>query len=110
MIDERIEKTKSAVESAENIPGGKKAELLRLVSKLEPAITKVSETHHQQAQSIARLVEASAHEATRTKKKQRLIKILLLELKQSVENFEGSHPELVALVTEYTAFLAAVGI
>ena len=110
MIDERIEKTKSAVESAENIPGGKKAELLRLVSKLQPAITKVSETHHEQAQSIARLVEASAHEATRTKKKQRLIKILLLELKQSVENFEGSHPELVALVTEYTAFLAAVGV
>ena len=110
MIDERIEKTKSAVKSAENIPGGKKAELLRLVSKLQPAITKVSETHHEQAQSIARLVEASAHAATRTKKKQRLIKILLLELKQSVENFEGSHPELVALVTEYTAFLAAVGI
>jgi hypothetical protein len=27
-----------------------------------------------------------------------------------VENFEASHPELVALVTEYTAFLAAAGI
>jgi hypothetical protein len=110
MIDERIEKTKSAVESAENIPAGKKAELLRLVSKLEPAIAKVSKTHQEHAQSIARLVEASAHEATRTKKKPNLLKLLLLELKQSVEKFEASHPELVALVTEYTAFLAAVGI
>ena len=110
MIDERIEKTKSAVESAENIPADKKTELLHLVSKLQPAIAKVSETHHEQAQSIARLVEASAQEATRTKKKPHLIRRLLHELKQSVENFEASHPELVALVTEYTAFLAAVGI
>src|SRR6266849_2778904 len=110
MTDESIEKIKSAIGSAENIPTDKKAELLRLLSKLRPAIAKVSETHHEHAQSIAHLVEASAHEATRTKRKPRLIKILLLELKQSVENFEASHPELVALVTEYTAFLAAVGI
>jgi prefoldin subunit 5 len=110
MTDEHIEKIKSAVEFAENIPADKKAELSRLLSKLQPAIAKVSETHHEHAQSIARLVEASVHEATRTKKKRNLLKILLLELKQSVENFEASHPELVALVTEYTAFLAAVGI
>jgi len=110
MTDERTEKIKSAVESAENIPADKRAELLSLLSKLQPAIAKVSETHHEHAQRIARLVEASTHEATRTKKKPHLTNILLRELKQSVENFEASHPELVALVTEYTAFLAAVGI
>jgi len=110
MTDERIEKIKSAVESAENIPADKRAELLSLLSKLRPAIAKVSETHHQHAQRIARLVEASTHEATRTRQKPHLTKILLRELKQSVENFEASHPELVALVTEYTAFLAAAGI
>jgi prefoldin subunit 5 len=110
MTDKRIEKIKSAVESAENIPADKKTELLRLLLKLQPAIAKISETHREHAQSIARLVEASAHEATRTKKKTQLIKRLLHELKQSMENFEASHPELVALVTEYTAFLAAVGV
>jgi prefoldin subunit 5 len=110
MTDERIEKIKSAVESAENIPANKKAELLRLLSKLQPAIAKVSKTHHKHAQSIARLVEASTHEVTRTKKKPQLTKTLLRELKQSMEKFEASHPELVALVTEYSAFLAAVGI
>ena len=110
MTDEHIEKTKSAVESAGNIPADKKAELLGLLSKLKSAIAKVSQTHQDDAQSIARLVEASAHEATRAQKKPELSKGLLHELKRSVENFEASHPELVALVTEYTAFLSALGI
>ena len=65
MIDERIDKTKATIESAENIPADKKAELLDLLSKLKPAIAKVSHTHHDDAQSIARLVEASAHETIR---------------------------------------------
>jgi hypothetical protein len=69
MTDEHIEKTKSAVESAGNIPADKKAELLDLLSKLKPAIAKVSQTHHEDAQSIARLVEASAQETIRAQKK-----------------------------------------
>ena len=68
MIDEHIEKTKSAIESAGNIPADKKAELLGLLSKLKPTIAKVSETHHDDARSIARLVEASAQERFESKK------------------------------------------
>jgi len=64
MTDEHIEKTKSAVESAGNVPADKKAELLDLLSKLKPAIAKVSQTHHEDAQSIARLMEASRPEKT----------------------------------------------
>ena len=110
MTDEHIEKTKSAIESAGNIPADKKAELLDLLSKLKPAIAKVSETHHEDAQSIARLVKASTQETLRVQKKPDLIKRLSRELKKSVENFEASHPELVAFVTEYSAFLSAMGI
>jgi hypothetical protein len=110
MTDDRIEKIKSAVESAENLPANKKAELLRLLSKLQPAIAKVSKTHHKHALFIAGRVEATTHEATRAKKKPQQTKTLLHELKQSVLNFEASHPELSALVTEYSAFLAALGI
>lgn len=110
MTDERIEKIKSAVESAEHVPADKKAELVRLLSKLKPAIAKASQTHQDHAEGIARLVEASAHEATRAKHKPELIRQLLRKLEQSVEKFEASHPELVALMTEYTAFLSAVGI
>lgn len=110
MRDDQIEKIQAAVESAENIPADKKAQLLGLLSKLQPAIAKVSETHHEDAKSIAHLVEASAHEATRAEQKPESIRKLLGELEQSVGNFEASHPELVALVAEYTAFLSAVGI
>ena len=40
MKDEQIEKIRSAVESADHIPADKKAELLRLLSRLKPAIAK----------------------------------------------------------------------
>jgi Domain of unknown function (DUF4404) len=110
MTDEHIEKTKSAIESAGNIPADKKAELLDLLSKLKSAIGKVSETHHEDARSIARLVEASAHETIRAQKKPEQSKRLSRELKRSVENFEASHPDLVSFVTEYTGFLSALGI
>ncbi len=110
MTDEHIEKTKSAIESAENIPADRKAELLDLLSKLKPAIAKVSETHHEDARSIARLVEASAQETIRTEKKPEQSKRPLHELKRSVENFETSHPELTAFVTKYSAVLSALGI
>ena len=108
MTDEHIEKTKAAIESAENIPTDRKAELLDLLSKLKPAIAKVSQTHHEDARSIARLVEASAQETIRAQKKPE--QHLLHELKQSVQNFEASHPDLVSFVTEYSAFLSALGI
>jgi ABC-type transporter Mla subunit MlaD len=110
MTDEHIEKTKSAIESAENIPADRKAELLDLLSKLKPAIAKVSETHHEHAQSIARLVEASAQETIRAEKKPEHTNRLLHELKRSVDNFETSHPELTAFVTKYSAVLSALGI
>jgi len=110
MTDEHIEKTKSAIESAGNIPADKKAELLGLLSKLKPAIAKVSQTHREDAQSIARLVEASAQETIRAQKKPEPAKGHLQELKRSVRNFEASHPDLVAFVTEYSGFLSALGI
>jgi prefoldin subunit 5 len=110
MTDEHIEKTKSAIESAENIPADRKAELLDLLSKLKPAIAKVSETHHEDAKSIARLVEASAHETIRPEKKPERTHRLLHELRESVENFEASHPELAASVGKYSTLLSALGI
>src|SRR5947207_15803982 len=109
MTHEQIEKTKSAIESAGNIPADRKAELLDLLSKLKPAIAKVSQTHHEDARSIARLVEASAKETIRAQQKPES-KRRLHELTQSVENFEASHPQLAAVVTQYSTVLSAFGI
>src|SRR6266700_453711 len=109
MTDEHIEKTKLAIESAENIPADRKAELLDLLSKLKPAIAKVSQTHHEDARSIARLVEASAKETIRAQQKPES-KRRMHELKQYVETFEESHPQLAAFVTQYSTMSSALGI
>src|SRR5947207_13451430 len=100
MTDEHIEKTKSAIESADNIPADRKAELLDLLSKLKPAIAKVSETLHEDAHSIARLVESSARETIRHEKEPEHTNRLLHELKQSVEKFEATKPQLIALINK----------
>lgn len=110
MTDEHIEKTKSAVDAAGHLPVDKKAALSAALSKLEPALAEVSQTHPEHAESIARLVEASAHEATRRKKRPEHLNRLLHELRESTQNFEASHPRFAAFVTEYSAVLSALGI
>jgi prefoldin subunit 5 len=110
MIENRIQESELAVEGSRNIPAHKKAELLSLLSKLKSAITKVSPTHHEDAQSIAKCIEAAASQATQTKKKPEALKNALRKLKESVERFETSHPELVARVNEFATILAEMGL
>jgi hypothetical protein len=110
MTNEQIEKSKAAVESAGHIPAEKKAQILDSLSKLRPAIVYLSETHADEAQRIARSVEESAHEATRTEKRPGALKKISRELEEAVEKFEASHPKLVEVVTEYSALLAEMGL
>jgi prefoldin subunit 5 len=109
MTDERIQKIKSAVEAADHIPPEKKAELLAVLAKLKPAIAKVAQTHRDDAQSIIQFIEASAHEAAKKKQPEGLERVLG-KLRQSVEKFEASHPDLTAFVSEYSALLSSYGI
>ena len=110
MTEERIQKIKSAVEAADHISPEKKAELLDVLAKLKPAIAKVAQTHQEDAQSISRLVEASAHEVAGKTNRPEGLERVLHELKQSVEKFEASHPQLTSFVTEYSAVLSGMGI
>lgn len=110
MTDERIQKIKSAVESADHISPEKKTELLEVLAKLKPALAKVAQTHEEDAQSISRFVEASAHEIAIKKERPESVERVLQKLKQRVEKFEASHPELTSFVTEYSAVLSGLGI
>ena len=107
MTDDRMQKIKSAVESADHISPEKKGELLDVLAKLKPAIAEVAETHQADAEKISQFVEASAHEAAA--KKERPDSDVLQKLKQSVEKFEASHPQLTTFVTEYSAALSNLG-
>jgi prefoldin subunit 5 len=110
MTDERLEKIKSAVEAADHIPAEKKAELLAVLAKLKPAIAHVAQTHEEEAERISRFVEASAHEVAVKKERPESLERVLHKLKQTVEKFEASHPQLTAFVTEYSAVLSGLGI
>ena len=107
MTDERIQKIKSAVESADHISPEKKGELLDVLAKLKPAIAEVAQTHEEDAEKISQFVEASAHEVAA--RKERPDSDVLHKLKQSVEKFEASHPQLTTFVTEYSAALSNLG-
>jgi ABC-type transporter Mla subunit MlaD len=109
MNDERIEKIKSAVEAADHIPADKKAELLALLANLKPAIAKVAETHPEDAQNIGQSVEASAQIVARENKRPERLENAVRELRESVEKFEASHPDLAAFVNRYSTLLSALG-
>src|SRR5204863_9107580 len=110
MTDRRIQKIKSAVEAADHISAEKTTELLAVLSKLKPAIAEVAQTHEEEAERISRFVEASAHEVAGKKERPESLERVLHKLKQSVEKFEASHPQLTAFVTEYSAALSGMGI
>ena len=110
MNDQQVEKIKSAVEAADHIPAEKKAELLALLADVQPAIGAVEQTHPEDAQSIGQSVEASAQIAARENKRPERVERAVRELKESVEKFEASHPDLAAFVNRYSTLLSALGI
>jgi ABC-type transporter Mla subunit MlaD len=109
MTDERIQKIKAAVEAADHISPGKKAELLDILTKLKPVLAEVAQTHQGEAEEISQFVEASAHEAATAKEGPESVERVVQKLKQTVEKFEASHPQLTAFVTEYSAVLSGLG-
>ena len=109
MTDERIQKIKSVVESADHISPQKKAELLAVLAKLKPAIAEVAQTDEEEAERISQFVEASAHEVAGKKERPESVDRVLNRLKQLVEKFEASHPQMTAFVTEYSAVLSSLG-
>src|SRR5438067_10077431 len=110
MTDERIQKIKSALEAADHISPEKKAELLAVLAKLKSAIAEVAQTSEEEAESISRFVEASAHEVASKKERRESVERVLGKFNQSVEKFEASHPQLTSFVSNYSAVLSGMGI
>lgn len=105
MIENRIATIQSTIETAGTIPTETKAELLQLIAGLKSEIETLSETHHEDASSITRFADASAHEASRTQKNPQLAETALTGLRLSIQGFEDSHPELVRTVSRFATTL-----
>jgi len=110
MIENRIAAIESTIESARNIPGERKAELLQLVSELKAEVGRLAETHHEEASSISRFADASAHELARAEKKPQLADTALQGLRLSIEGLEESHPVIVGVVNRFANALSNMGI
>src|SRR3954447_14208139 len=109
MIDEHIEKIESAIKSG-NLPEEKKAELLGLLPKLKSALGGISERDDEHAENIAQLAAASADSAMRADRPGNAGETNVHGLKESVEGFEASHPQLVAVVNEFATVLSSMGV
>jgi hypothetical protein len=110
MIQDHIDKIETKLRGAGGIPEETRGELLHLLSTLKTEIGNLSETHKEDAASITRFADLSAHEATREQKKPAQVETALHGLRSSVEGFESSHPVLVQIVNKFAAILSNMGI
>ena len=110
MIEERIETIQSTIKTARNIPSDRKAELLELVAGLKSELKGLAETHHDEAASITRFADASAHEASRSRKNDQLADTALHGLRLSIHGLEESHPMIVTIVNRFATALSNMGL
>ena len=110
MIEDTVGKIEAKIRSADSIQEEKRRDLLQLLGTLKAEIGKLSETHGEQAESIAGFTELSAHEAIRSKPNPELLNLSLQGLASSVEGFETSHPRLVQIVNTISNTLSNLGI
>ena len=110
MIEERIQRIEAQLQESGQIPEETKAELLRLLAALKEEAGTLTTGHEEDARSLAKFVDASAHEATRVEKRPKLIEAALEGLRASAESFEASHPKLAEVVNQIAVVLSNMGL
>jgi hypothetical protein len=110
ILDYRIGIIESTIETARNIPRERRDELLAMLAGLKSELTNLSKTHHEEAASITRFADASAHEASRSKKNENLADTALHGLRVSIQGLEKSHPVLVGAVNRFATALSNMGL
>jgi len=110
MINDTITKIEAQLNDAQNISPERRQELLQLLATLKAEVSALSATHGEEAASIARFTEVSAHEATRRQQDPQLLGLSLEGLRSSVRSFQESHPQLVQVVNAISRTLSNLGI
>ena len=110
MIQDTIEQIEARLRDSGSLSAENRAELQSLLAKLKSEVAGLSETHREQAESIAGFAAVSAHEATREERNPQLLRHALDGLSSSVAGFEESHPRLVKVVNSICITLSNLGI
>lgn len=103
-----LQEIREKLSSEGSISAEKKEELLKLLDELSVEMGNVESAEH--AETIAGHVRRSADEVTKDDKDPDLIEKSLGDLKDSVTEFEVSHPKLFEKVNNISAMLASMGI
>ena len=110
IVDYRIGIIETTIQTAKNIPSDRKSELLAMVTRLKSELNNLSKTHHEEAASITRFADASAHEVSRSRKNPKLADTALNGLRVSIQGLEDSHPVLVGAVNRFATALSNMGL
>jgi Mg2+ and Co2+ transporter CorA len=110
MNEKTISEIEARIRGADSISDDRKRELLQLLGTLKSEVGVLEKTHNEQARSIAGFAQLSAHEATRADQNPQLRELSIRGLRSSVEGFEKSHPQLVAIVNTISNTLSHLGI
>jgi hypothetical protein len=110
ILDYRIGIIESTIQTARNIPHDRRADLLTMVAGLKSELANLSKTHHEEAASITRFADASAHEASRSRKNPQLADTALNGLRLSIQGLEESHPTTVGIVNRFATALSNMGL
>jgi hypothetical protein len=109
MMQDTISKIENRLQQGA-LPDHTRAELLSLLAQLRVEVSRLAQTHEEQAQSIASFTDVSTFEATRTEKNQKSLEHSIGGLESSVSELEASHPQLVGVVSRLAHMLSNMGI
>ncbi len=110
MLEDTLSKLETRIQNAGTLRDDNRAELLQLISQLKREVGGLSKTHQEQAESIAGFAELSTHEAMRETRNPEALKHSTEGLASSVDEFEKTHPQLVAVVNRIATTLSNMGI
>jgi chromosome segregation ATPase len=110
MLEDTLSKLESRIQNASNMREDHRTELLQLITQLKKEVSGLSKTHGEQAESIAGFAELSTHEAMRETKNPEALKHSVAGLSSSVDEFEKTHPQLVAVANRIATTLSNMGI
>lgn len=103
-----IQDIKDKLSKDSSISEEKKAELLGMLDSLEGEMGNVGSNEH--VENISGHIMRSADEVTKEEKDPDMIEKAIGDLKESVTEFEVSHPKLFESVNNISAMLASMGI
>jgi len=110
MINQTIHDIEARIRAANTLTALQKTELQTLVGKLKDEVTRLGETHQDDADSIVAFARLATGEGLRAKKNPRLFKIALEGIRASVEKFESTHPALTLTVNGLSTYFSNLGI